>query len=53
MVGLNLKPFGNRKLNAISRAEIKSLIEENSGVTVNSVKKTRYSMLDEKPTKEK
>jgi DNA ligase (NAD+) len=42
------------KLNTISRAEIKSLIEENSGVTVSSVsKKLNYLIVGEKPTKRK
>ena len=42
------------KLNGISRAEIKSLIEENSGVTVSSVsKKLDYLIVGEKPTKKK
>ena len=42
------------KLNGISRAEIKSLIEENSGVTVSSVsKKLDYLIVGEKPTKRK
>ena len=40
------------KLNGISRAEIKSLIEENSGTTVSSVsKKLNYLIIGEKPTK--
>ena len=42
------------KLNGISRAEVKSLIEENSGVTVSSVsKKLDYLIIGEKPTKRK
>ncbi len=42
------------KLNGISRAEAKSLIEENSGMTVSSVtKKLDYLILGEKPTKRK
>ena len=42
------------KLNGISRAEIKSLIEENSGKTVSSVsKKLNYLIIGEKPTKKK
>ena len=42
------------KLNGISRAEAKSLIEENSGVTVSSVsKKLDYLIVGEKPTKRK
>ncbi len=42
------------KLTGISRAEVKSLIEENSGVTVSSVsKKLDYLIIGEKPTKRK
>ncbi len=42
------------KLNGISRAEVKSLIEENSGKTVSSVSnKLNYLILGEKPTKRK
>ena len=42
------------KLNGISRAEAKFLIEENSGFTVSSVtKKLNYLILGEKPTKRK
>ena len=42
------------KLNGISRAEIKSLIEENAGTTVSSVsKKLNYLIIGEKPTKKK
>ena len=42
------------KLNKISRAEVKSLIEENSGTTVSSVtKKLNYLITGEKPTKKK
>ncbi len=42
------------KLNDISRAEAKSLIEENSGTTVSSVsKKLDYLIVGEKPTKRK
>ncbi len=42
------------KLNNISRAEVKSLIEENSGTTVSSVsKKLNYLISGEKPTKKK
>ncbi len=42
------------KLNGISRAEAKSLIEENSGTTVSSVtKKLDYLIIGEKPTKRK
>ncbi len=42
------------KLNNISRAEVKSLIEENSGTTVSSVsKRLNYLITGEKPTKKK
>ena len=42
------------KLNGISRAEVKSLIEENSGKTVSSVsRKLSYLIIGEKPTKKK
>jgi len=42
------------KLNGISRAEVKSLIEENSGITVSSVSnKLDYLIIGEKPTKRK
>ncbi len=42
------------KLNGISRAEIKSLIEENSGTTLSSVsKKLNYLITGDKPTKRK
>ena len=42
------------KLNGISRAEAKSLIEENSGTIVSSVsKKLNYLIIGEKPTKRK
>jgi len=42
------------KLNGISRAEAKSLIEENSGTTVSSVsKKLNYLIVGDKPTKKK
>jgi DNA ligase (NAD+) len=42
------------KLNGISRAEAKSLIEENSGTTVSNVsKKLNYLIIGEKPTKRK
>ena len=41
-------------MNGISRAEIKSLIEENSGTTVSGVsKKLNYLIIGEKPTKRK
>ena len=41
------------KLNGISRAELKSLIEENSEKTVSSVsKKLNYLIIGDKPTKE-
>ncbi len=42
------------KLNGISRAEVKSLIEENSGTTVSMVSnKLNYLITGEKPTKRK
>ena len=42
------------KLDNISRAEVKSLIEENSGTSVSSVtKKLNYLITGEKPTKRK
>ena len=42
------------KLNGVSRAEIKSLIEENSGTTVSSVsQKLNYLIVGDKPTKRK
>ena len=42
------------KLNEISRAEVKSLIENNSGTTVSSVsKKLDYLIIGDKPTKKK
>ena len=42
------------KLNGISRAEVKSLIEENSGTTVSTVsKKLNYLIVGDKPTKKK
>ena len=42
------------KLEGISRAEAKSLIEENSGITVSSIsKKLNYLIVGEKPTKRK
>ena len=42
------------KLNGISRAEVKSLIEENSGTTVSAVsKKLNYLIVGDKPTKKK
>ena len=42
------------KLEGISRAEVKSLIEENSGTTVSSItKKLDYLIIGEKPTKRK
>ena len=41
-------------MNGVSRAEIKSLIEENSGTTVSSVsKKLNYLIIGDKPTKRK
>ena len=52
---LNNKTFlVTGKLDGISRAEIKSLIEENSGTTVSSVsKKLNYLIVGDKPTKKK
>ena len=42
------------KLSGISRAEVKSLIEKNSGTTVSSVsKKLNYLIIGDKPTKRK
>ncbi|WP_145597084.1 NAD-dependent DNA ligase LigA [Candidatus Pelagibacter sp. FZCC0015] len=42
------------KLSGISRAEVKSLIEENSGITVSSVtNKLKYLIIGEKPTRRK
>jgi DNA ligase (NAD+) len=42
------------KLDGVSRAEIKSLIEQHSGTTVSSVsKKLNYLIIGEKPTKRK
>jgi len=42
------------KLNGISRAEAKSLVEENSGTVISSVsKKLNYLIFGEKPTKKK
>jgi DNA ligase (NAD+) len=42
------------KLNGISRAEVKSIIEENSGSSVSTVsKKLDYLIIGEKPTKKK
>ena len=46
--------FASGKLNDISRAEAKSLIEGNSGTTVSSVsKKLNYLIVGDKPTKKK
>ena len=52
---LNEKTFVvTGKLNGISRAEVKSLIEENSGSSVSTVtKKLNYLIVGEKPTKNK
>ena len=52
---LNNKTFLVKgKLDGISRAEVKSLIEENSGTTVSSVsKKLNYLIVGDKPTKRK
>ena len=42
------------KLNGISRAEIKSLIEENSGTTLSTVSnKLNFLITGEKPTRRK
>jgi len=42
------------KLDGISRAEVKSMIEENSGKTISSVsKKLNFLIIGEKPTKKK
>ena len=42
------------RLNGISRAEVKSLIEENSGSSVSTVsKKLDYLIIGDKPTKKK
>jgi len=42
------------KLNGVSRAEIKSIIEENSGTTVSSIsQKLNYLIIGEKPTSRK
>ena len=52
---LNNKSFlVTGKLNGISRSEVKSLIEENSGITVSTVsKKLNFLIVGEKPTKKK
>ena len=52
---LNEKTFVvTGKLNGISRAEVKSLIEENSGSSVSTVsKKLDYLIIGDKPTKKK
>ena len=52
---LNEKTFMvTGKLNGVSRAEIKSLIEENSGSSVSTVtKKLDYLIIGDKPTKRK
>ncbi len=42
------------KLNGISRAEVKSLIEENAGITVSTVSnKLKYLIIGDKPTRRK
>ena len=42
------------KLNGISRAEAKSLIEKNSGITLSNVSKNlNFLVIGEKPTKKK
>ena len=52
---LNNKTFlVTGKLNGISRAEVKSLIEENSGKTISSIsKKLNFLIIGQKPTKKK
>ena len=52
---LNNKTFlVTGKLSGISRAEVKSLIEENSGKTISSVsKKLNFLIIGDKPTKKK
>ncbi len=52
---LNNKTFlVTGKLNGISRAEVKSLIEENSGKTISSISKNlNFLIIGEKPTKKK
>ena len=52
---LNEKTFMvTGKLNGISRAEVKSLIEENSGSSVSTVnQKLNYLIIGDKPTKKK
>ena len=52
---LNEKTFMvTGKLNGISRAEVKSLIEENSGSSVSTItKKLDYLIIGDKPTKKK
>ncbi len=50
----NLTFLVTGKLDGMSRAEIKTLIEENSGTTVSSVsKKLNYLVIGDKPTKRK
>ena len=50
----NLTFLVTGKLEGISRAEVKSLIEKNSGTTVSSVsKKLNFLIIGEKPTKKK
>ena len=42
------------KLNGISRAEVKSLIEKNSGITLSTVSKNlNFLVVGDKPTKKK
>ena len=42
------------KLNGISRAEIKSIIEKNSGITLSTVNKNlNYLIIGDKPTNRK
>ena len=50
----NLTFLVTGKLEGVSRAEVKSLIEKNSGTTVSSVsKKLNFLIIGEKPTKKK
>ena len=50
----NLTFLVTGKLNGVSRAEVKSLIEDNSGKTISSVsKKLNYLIIGDKPTKKK
>ena len=54
MLNKQMESLVTGKFNGISRAELKSLIEENSGKTVSSVsKKLNYLIIGDKPTKKK